>query len=465
MANFSVLLGDSKTLTIPLRWDGYDFDPDGWSLIFTAKRQATDPDALAVIQKASGAGIQIDGGNALVSFIHEDTADIDIGTLVYDIQAQNIVSQQVRTVAVGGIVLQRDITRSTKTSRPIFTEEQSIPLLIPGPANTISIGSVTPSSDGTAQAAFRGTAPNQILDLVLPRGIQGLVGPVGTTSWNGLVDKPATFTPTIGSGAADAVAGNDSRLTNSRIPSGAAGGVLSGTYPNPLFAVDMATQAELDAHAANTSNPHATTKAQVGLGNVTNTSDENKPVSTAQQTALNLKANINSPTFTGIVNGITASMIGLGNVNNTLDSDKPVSYAQQTALDLKANLNSPTFTGTVNGITPSMIGLGNVTNTSDANKPVSTAQQTAINVVGNKLSSLTRSAAQGKPTQAADFIGQFCRVGDSAPYSFWQADTLTSWVPRAINGSPVLFNLTQGIYQKLTVIGNAGEEVISIATI
>ena len=104
----------------------------------------------------------------------------------------------------------------------------------------------------------------------------------------------------------------------------------------------------------------------VGLGSVDNTSDENKPVSTAQQTALNLKANINSPTFTGTVSGVTASMVGLGSVNNTSDANKPVSTATQTALNLKANLAGPTFTGTVGGITASMVGLGNVTNESKA---------------------------------------------------------------------------------------------------
>lgn len=49
------------------------------------------------------------------------------------------------------------------------------------------------------------------------------------------------------------------------------------------------------------------TKSDVGLSNVDNTSDANKPVSTAQQTALNLKANIASPTFTGTPKSTTAA--------------------------------------------------------------------------------------------------------------------------------------------------------------
>lgn len=45
-------------------------------------------------------------------------------------------------------------------------------------------------------------------------------------------------------------------------------------------------------HSQATGNPHNTTKADIGLGNVDNTSDLNKPISTATQTALNTKANI-----------------------------------------------------------------------------------------------------------------------------------------------------------------------------
>jgi hypothetical protein len=61
-------------------------------------------------------------------------------------------------------------------------------------------------------------------------------------------------------------------------------------------------------------------------------------------TALGTKAPIESPTFTGTVGGITKSMVGLGNVDNTTDANKPVSTATQTALDLK--LDSSTASST-----------------------------------------------------------------------------------------------------------------------
>lgn len=47
-----------------------------------------------------------------------------------------------------------------------------------------------------------------------------------------------------------------------------------------------ALETKVNNHIANKSNPHAVTKTQVGLGNVNNTSDANKPVSTAQAAAI-----------------------------------------------------------------------------------------------------------------------------------------------------------------------------------
>lgn len=49
------------------------------------------------------------------------------------------------------------------------------------------------------------------------------------------------------------------------------------------------------------------------------------------------RAPLASPTFTGTVSGISKSMVGLNNVDNTTDLNKPVSTAQQTALDTKVD--------------------------------------------------------------------------------------------------------------------------------
>ena len=51
-----------------------------------------------------------------------------------------------------------------------------------------------------------------------------------------------------------------------------------------------ASASELASHIQDDSNPHNVTKAQVGLGNVDNTSDLDKPISNATQNALDLKA-------------------------------------------------------------------------------------------------------------------------------------------------------------------------------
>ena len=174
-------------------------------------------------------------------------------------------------------------------------------------------------------------------------------------------------------------------------------------------ASDVATKAPLNSPTF-TGTVSGITKSMVGLGNVDNTTDAGKPISTATQTALDLKANnsdlglkanLNSPTFTGTVSGITKSMVGLGNVDNTTDAGKPISTATQSALDLKAPLNSPTFTGTVSGITKGMVGLGNVENTSDAAKPISTATQNALNLkadAADVVNGLSLKAPLNSPT-------------------------------------------------------------------
>lgn len=121
----------------------------------------------------------------------------------------------------------------------------------------------------------------------------------------------------------------------------------------------------LTAHTGNTGNPHAVTKAQVGLGNVDNTSDANKPISTATQTALNAKADsatLTTHTSATAAHGATGAVVGTTNTQTLTNK----------------TLTSPTI-NTPTGIVKGDVGLGNVDNTSDANKPVSTAQQTALN--------------------------------------------------------------------------------------
>jgi hypothetical protein len=123
-------------------------------------------------------------------------------------------------------------------------------------------------------------------------------------------------------------------------PDGVASLGSDGKIPDTEIPSGITRDTELSAHASLTTT-HGVSGALVG------TSDS--------QTLTN--KNIVSPT------GLVKADVGLGNVNNTSDANKPISTATQSALDLKANLDAPTFTGTVNAANITVSGNLNVSGT------------------------------------------------------------------------------------------------------
>lgn len=81
-----------------------------------------------------------------------------------------------------------------------------------------------------------------------------------------------------------------------KIPTGGRGDYAVSVDQIKVYVQGDAPQ-QIEGHINNTENPHQVTKKQVGLGNVENTADLDKPVSTAMQAALDLKAN-QSTTYT-----------------------------------------------------------------------------------------------------------------------------------------------------------------------
>ncbi len=173
---------------------------------------------------------------------------------------------------------------------------------------------------------------------------------------------------------------------------------------------------DIAAHRADTNNPHNVTKAQLGLNNVDNTRDIDKPISTAVQEALNNKVEIEP---------------GKGLVS-TEDAEKLVEYnakIEQFEDNLQAEIDRATAAeGTTNsalslhksdntnphGVTKAQVGLGNVDNTSDLDKPISTATQTALD---NAMTTVDSKIA----TQIANIVA-------NAPTDFDTLKEIADWI-------------------------------------
>jgi len=140
-----------------------------------------------------------------------------------------------------------------------------------------------------------------------------------------------------------------------------------------------ATTSALTTHTSDTSNPHSVSKAQVGLGNVDNTSDLSKPISTATQSALDEKADA-STTLVGY--GITDAHITNGVITLGDDTITPLTqhqslsgYATESWVEGKGYLDS--------------------SSTLDATKLSGTA---SINTTGNAATATTATSATSATT-------------------------------------------------------------------
>lgn len=115
-----------------------------------------------------------------------------------------------------------------------------------------------------------------------------------------------------------------------------------------------AVQTNLETHINNKSNPHEVTKDQVGLGNVDNTSDADKPISNATQTALNGKfsatdGNALKQTIEDMPN-LVVTEGSVSHKNNKIS----LSLRQQ---DLKNPVNTDSILLTFNPATDSTAGI------------------------------------------------------------------------------------------------------------
>ena len=97
----------------------------------------------------------------------------------------------------------------------------------------------------------------------------------------------------------------------------------------------LATQQALTSHTSDAGNPHAVTKTQVGLAAVDNTTDVDKPVSGATQTALATKADTAALTAHTVdisnPHGVTKAQVGLVNVPNVDATARANHTGTQTA--------------------------------------------------------------------------------------------------------------------------------------
>lgn len=141
------------------------------------------------------------------------------------------------------------------------------------------------------------------------------------------------------------------------------------------------------------------TATNIGLGNVNNTSDAEKPISTATKTALDGKQEKVTGAATTITDSnLTADRVLISNSSGKVAVSSVTStelgYLDGVTSNIQTQLNNKLSSAPVTSVNNKTgavtlakgdVGLGNVDNTSDANKPISNATKAALNDKQSKI--------------------------------------------------------------------------------
>lgn len=143
----------------------------------------------------------------------------------------------------------------------------------------------------TSSTAYPGDKGKATTDKLNKTSNKVVVGPTTVNpSTDKIVLKYQTHFTSTNSDSEDSHIINAATTSQAGVMSSADKTKLNGLKDQAGITSDIdAVQTNLETHINNKSNPHEVTKDQVGLGNVDNTSDANKPISNATQTALNGK--------------------------------------------------------------------------------------------------------------------------------------------------------------------------------
>ena len=235
--------------------------------------------------------------------------------------------------------------------------------------------------------------------------------------------------------------------------------------------------------------------AKVGLGNVNNTSDVAKPVSTATQNALNLKANITDvatflslkenssnksndivvdaasttkyPSVKAIKEYVDVQNAAAGVADGTVTSSKIANativnadVSPTAAIDFtKLNIQKTDVLGL--GLVKSDLGLANVDNTSDLVKPISTDTQTALNLKAN-TTDVTTSLALKANLSSPTFTGTVTSPSYASVPQVLIAGATISWDPaNGLNANVTLVQNSTLNFTTNPVAGSYGTLVIT----